>query len=1096
MRKKYMLFICAFFIAVCVFLFMSFYDIAKHEAIKNLNIAQVLHAKQAAQGIEDFFANWTKILTVLSETEHIKNMDKTGQESVESLYGNNTELIRSITRVDAKGRVIYTAPYDGNAIGKDISSQKHIREIMETRRPVISDVFFSVQGYNTIALHVPIFTNGTYKGTIGIAVNFQSLAKRYLEAIKIGKTGYAWVISRDGTELFCPVPGHTGKSVFENCKDYPSILAMAEDMLKKREGITTYSFDKIRGQKVDVVNKHAIFMPIIIGNTFWSVVVASSEDEILSSLVGFRNRLVMVIGVLLLGGILFSYYGLKAWFIVREEGKRRQIEGALKESESKFRVLAENSTSVIFVIQEDKYIYINPAFTAATGYTLEDLASMNFWDLISPDMRELIKTRGIARQNRENISPHYDLKFLTKSGAEKYGSFSAAFIEFQHKPAILGTVLDVTERKRMEDALRDSEEKYRNIFENAVMGIFQSTPEGRVLNANPALASICGYDSPREMIDALTDIGTQLYVHPEDRKWIKELLQKQGFAERFETQFYRKDGGIVWVSMNVHIVKDSAGSITFYEGILGNITVRKQAEEDLRATHQRLSDIIEFLPDATFVIDDKKKVVAWNRACEEMTGVRKEEIIGKGDYAYAVPFYGEPRPILIDYVTIDSDELQQNYMSIRKKGHLLYAEAFIPMLHNGKGTYLSGDASPLFDRTGNVVGAIESIRDVTEFKHLEAQLLHSQKMEAIGTLAGGIAHDFNNILTALMGYATLVQMEMSVSDFLRPYVDEILIASQKAADLTQSLLTFSRQKAVTLAPLDINNTLRITEKLLRRLLTEDIELRTALTQDGAIIMADETQIDQVLFNLATNARDAMPKGGTFTIETAVVTVDNDFIKIHGFGEQGEYVLINISDTGTGIDKATREKIFDPFFTTKEVGKGTGLGLATVYGIVRQHSGYITVESEPNQGTTFSIYFPVTGMKVNEKQDIAVPIITGNETILIAEDDDEVRRFMQKALHEYGYTIIEAIDGEDAIDKFKRNRLIDLIVLDSVMPKKNGREVYEEIRRVAPHVKVLFTSGYTKDIVLNKGIEAGEFNFIAKPLSLNELLWKIRDVLDR
>jgi two-component system cell cycle sensor histidine kinase/response regulator CckA len=1075
---------------------MSFYDKAKHEAIKNLNIAQVLHARQAAQGIEDFFVNWTKTLTILSETEHIKNMDKTGQESVKSLHRHNTELIRSITRTDAKGRVIYTTPYDRNAIGKDISSQKHIREIMETRKPVISDVFFSVQGYSAIALHVPIFTNGTYNGTIGVAVNFQSLAKRYLEAIKIGKTGYAWVISRDGTELFCPVPGHAGKSVFENCKDYPSILAMAEDMLKKREGITTYSFDKIRGQKVDVVNKHAIFMPIIIGNTFWSVVVASSEDEILSSLVGFRNRLVMVIGVLLLGGILFSYYGLKAWFIVREEGKRRQIEGALKESESKFRVLAENSASVIFVIQEDKYIYINPAFTAATGYTLEDLASMNFWDLISPDMRELVKARGIARQNRENIPPAYDLKFLTKSGEEKYGSFSAALIEFQHKPAILGTVLDVTGRKRMEDALRDSEEKYRNIFENAVMGIFQSTPEGRVLNANPALASICGYDSPQEMIDALTDIGTQLYVHPEDRKLIKELLQKQGFAERFETQFYRKDGGIVWVSMNVHTVKDSAGNITFYEGILGNITVRKQAEEDLRATHQRLSDIIEFLPDATFVIDDKKKVVAWNRACEEMTGVRKEEIIGKGDYAYAVPFYGEPRPILIDYVTIDSDELQQNYMSIRRKGHLLYAEAFIPMLHNGKGTYLSGDASPLFDRTGNVVGAIESIRDVTEFKHLEAQLLHSQKMEAIGTLAGGIAHDFNNILTALMGYATLVQMEMSVSDSLRPYVDEILIASQKAADLTQSLLTFSRQKAVTLAPLDINNTLRITEKLLRRLLTEDIELRTALTQDGAIIMADETQIDQVLFNLATNARDAMPKGGTFTIETAIVTVDDDFIKVHGFGEQGEYVLINISDTGTGIDKATREKIFDPFFTTKEVGKGTGLGLATVYGIVRQHSGYITVESEPNQGTTFSIYFPVTGMKVNEKQDTAVPIITGNETILIAEDDDEVRRFMQKALQEYGYTIIEAIDGEDAIDKFKRNRLIDLIVLDSVMPKKNGREVYEEIHTIVPLVKVLFTSGYTKDTVLDKGIEEKTFDFIAKPLTLHKLLRKIRDVLDR
>ena len=328
--------------AICIFLFMFFYDKAKQESIDNLNQTQMLHARQAAQGIEDFFANWTKELSILSEVEYVKSMDRTGINYVENVYRRNTEFIRAITRVDARGRVMYTIPYDHNAIGKDLSSQKHVGEVMKTHKPVISDVFSTVQGFSSIALHVPVLTNGTYQGTMGIAINFQALAKRYLEAIKIGKTGYAWVISRDGTELYCPVPGHVGNSVFENCKDYPSILAMANNMLKKRESTTVYTFDKIGGQSVNAVKKHAVYMPIYIGNTFWSIVVASSEDEVLSSLTGFRNRLLIVIGILLLSGIFFSYYGLKAWFVIQEQKKRRNIEKRSKRAKKSSGSFSKN----------------------------------------------------------------------------------------------------------------------------------------------------------------------------------------------------------------------------------------------------------------------------------------------------------------------------------------------------------------------------------------------------------------------------------------------------------------------------------------------------------------------------------------------------------------------------------------------------------------------------------------------------------------------------------------------------------------------------------------------------------------------------------
>jgi len=285
----------------------------------------------------------------------------------------------------------------------------------------------------------------------------------------------------------------------------------------------------------------------------------------------------------------------------------KQATEALRVSEANFRALAEHGATVTFVVQGDKFIYINPAFTAVTEYTFQDLASMNFWDLISPDMREIVRTRGTARQNREEVPPCYDLKFITKSGEERYGSMNVTLVEFQEKPAVLGTLLDITERKRMEEALRESEEKYHNIFENAVMGIFRTTPEGRILESNIAMARICGYDSPGEMIDAYTDIGAELYVYPEERNRLGGLLENYGFTEHFETQFYRKDGSKIWISMNVRAVREPGGMIIFHEGTVEDITVRKQAEEALRATHQRLSDIIEFLPDATFVIDDEKK---------------------------------------------------------------------------------------------------------------------------------------------------------------------------------------------------------------------------------------------------------------------------------------------------------------------------------------------------------------------------------------------------------------------------------------------------------------------------------------------------------
>jgi len=385
-----------------------------------------------------------------------------------------------------------------------------------------------------------------------------------------------------------------------------------------------------------------------------------------------------------------------------------------------------------------------------------------------------------------------------------------------------------------------------------------------------------------------------------------------------------------------------------------------------------------------------------------------------------------------------------------------------------------------------------------EKQKLEEQLRHSQKMEAIGTLAGGIAHDFNNILTGITGFGQLIQMTMSEDDPLRHHVQQILSSSKRGVNLTQSLLAFSRKQILTPEPVDVNEIIESVKSLLSRLIGEDIELRTVLIEKPLTVMADSGQIEQVLLNLATNARDAMPDGGVLTISTGLSELDRGFLSTSSYGEPTAYALISVMDTGSGMDKVMKEKIFDPFFTTKEVGKGTGLGLSMVYGIIKQHNGYIDVSSEPGKGTTFKIYLPLSKPVIKKQKSKNLPMPEGGtETVLVAEDDEAVRMLIKSILEQYGYNVIEARDGNDTVKKFIENKdKVKFLLLDVIMPKKNGKEVYKEIKRIRPEVKALFISGYTADVMHKKGILEKGINFIAKPVSPDKLLRKVREVLDK
>jgi signal transduction histidine kinase len=387
---------------------------------------------------------------------------------------------------------------------------------------------------------------------------------------------------------------------------------------------------------------------------------------------------------------------------------------------------------------------------------------------------------------------------------------------------------------------------------------------------------------------------------------------------------------------------------------------------------------------------------------------------------------------------------------------------------------------------------------IVEQKRTEEQLRQAQKMEAIGRFSAGIAHDFNNILTIIFGYCTMMQMNMSCDDSTREKAGHILAAAERAANLTRSLLTFSRKEELKLEQINLNDSIRNVETFLRRIIGEDITLIMSLNEEDIEIFADHGHIEQVLMNLATNARDAMPDGGIFSIGTEVVEIDETFIKMHGFGTPGRYAVISVADTGVGMDEATRQHIFEPFFTTKETGHGTGLGLSIIYGIIEQHKGQITVYSEPGQGATFRIYLPI--VLGNSPADAAKAccreILCGHETILVVDDEAAIRQYLELFLTQLGYSVFLARDGQEAIDAFREKKHeVDLVLMDVILPNKNGREAALEIRKIKSDIKIIFTSGYPYDLVHGRNLLENGEQLLMKPLTPTELAVKLRVVLD-
>jgi PAS domain S-box-containing protein len=648
---------------------------------------------------------------------------------------------------------------------------------------------------------------------------------------------------------------------------------------------------------------------------------------------------------------------------------------------------------------------------------------------------------------------------------------------------------DITERKTAEKTLLEAEKQYRDIFDGALEGIYRASLEGKTLAANSALAKTLGYASAQELVSTITDVAQQVWLDPNERSRVLQLLEQHEVVRGYECQWKRKDGTAIWVLLNCRKVRGKDGRALYTDGFVTDIAERKRMQDALRRSEEKFARAFRGSPAAMLLAKiegEGNRIIDANEAFEEISGYRREEAIGR--ITKELGLFEDPRVL---------DEFMRQF---RRSGRMRSFEFRLRRKNGDIGTGLLSAESIELD---GEPWAISATIDITELKRAEAekakiedQLRQAQKLESVGRLAGGVAHDFNNLLTVINGYSQLLLGRVKAGDPLRDGLEEIHKAGARAAGLTQQLLAFSRKQILQPRVLDLNRVVDEMRPMLERLMGEDVEVCVQLQAEAATICADPNQLEQVLMNLAGNSRDAMPDGGKFSIETGFVEWDESHAPLRPGTHAGPYVMLAVSDTGGGMSEETRGHIFEPFFTTKEVGKGTGLGLSTIHGIVEQSGGYIEVASELGRGTTFKIYIPgVVDAQADSGKPEAAAALGGKETVLVVEDQAEVREYAAAALRAYGYQVIEAANAEEAMMLCEREgERIDLILTDVVMPGLSGRELADRLKERGHGIKMLFMSGHTDDTMVHHGVLRKEAEFIQKPFGPDQLALKVREVL--
>lgn len=800
--------------------------------------------------------------------------------------------------------------------------------------------------------------------------------------------------------------------------------------------------------------------------------------------------------------VLARTAGLAAAKLRLEEyiDRNKQAEEELRQSEERYRTLVEESFDGIFIHDGQKIMFANQRAQEMFGYDNEEMKGLDFSLLCTDESRPITKGRSRARLRGEDVPSQYEIKVLRRDGSVFEAEINAKAITLEGRTAIQVWLRDISERKQAETALRKSEERYRNLVENINDVVFTLDDQGRLTYISPVIESHVSY-RPEEVIGR----PFTTLMHPDD---LPDFLQNYesalaGLVQTFEFRALDKKGGMHYVRISCRRLL-KGGRPAGLTGILTDITDRKKAETALKESEARYRDLFDNISDIIYTHDLEGRFLTINQAATEIFGYTENEIIGKS-LAEAIP----PEHRQAFY----SDYLAQ----IKKHGFF-----------NGVGVYLAKDGdmrrlefrSSLVTEQGQKPYVRGSARDITErvlaereMRSLKEQLQQSQKMQAVGTLAGGVAHDFNNILAGILGNLDLALERLGPKHEYAHYLVTASGAAERARDLTRQLLAFGRKSEPRKKNINLTKSIMETVQLLEQTIDRRIHLTAKAAPDLDLAAADEGQMNQVIMNLCVNARDAImtalqegepaqamgSEHAGITIEAQNVTLQKNEIRLSS-ASPGKYVKISVSDTGCGMADEIQDRIFEPFFTTKPVDKGTGLGLSTVYGIIQQHEGWITVDSKPGRCSAFHIYLPAvssSGIEV-ETKDALAEIPKGDETILLVDDEEMIREFASEFLEDLGYQVLLAADGLEALEIYEKRRAeIDLVILDMVMPRLTGLEVLKRILSIDPAAKIIISSGNALSILDDDTqITPDPAAFISKPYHISEMASAIRQVLDK
>jgi len=1055
-----------------------------------------------------------------------------------------------------EGRMLAELPLELARAGKDYSYRDYLKQTMITQKPFISDPYESSQEQHPAALMftAPVFdSKGDMIAIMGGSINLsRSAFVDKLSRIKLAKGGYLYLINQDRVIISHPdktrimkrdtppganrlldraIAGFDGTDETVNSRGLHTLTSLKH--LKAKNWIIAANYPVTEAyapiHRLNIA--FFIILPLISLGTFW--LMRRSLKRFMDPIIQL-TRHVDNLSQLHHEQRVFPASGEDEIAVLGKAfnhlvQKLDQQTDTLSKREEKFRIFFDKSSDAIFIVTLDGIISeANQEACQRYGLNYSEIIGMPVTDLDTPEHAAQVPER-VARVLAEG---HYtfETKHRRKNTSALEVEVNASLIEYEGSQAILAVARDLSERTRA-DALLHRQNEYLTTLHETTLGLISRldvssllqtivTRAGNLVGTEHCFVYLTNSDGSEMNMLFQSGIYNSLMhqaIKPGQgivgRVWnsgeplcVNDYCTWEGRLPDAERDALHAMAGVPLKTNNevigvlglafidqAVVFNDEQMELLTQFGELASLALdnarlyaaaqkdlieRIKAEEELR----KLSHAVEQSPVSIVITDLQGNIEYANQYVTNLTGYTQEELLGQNPRILKSGHTTEAEYRTMWDTILSGHEWRGEFQNIKKNGELYWELALI---------------SPIRNSSFVITHFIAIKEDITERKKMENQLRHSQKMEAVGQLAGGIAHDFNNILTAIIGYTTILQMKVPEDSPLKSTTDQILASAERGSSLTQGLLAFSRNEINNPTRIDLNGVLSRVEKLLIRLIGEDIRLTTLAAEHPLPVMADSIQMEQVLMNLVTNARDAMPEGGDITISAELVKLDSHFIAAHGFGSSGQFALLTVSDTGHGMDAETVRHIFEPFYTTKETGKGTGLGLSIVYGIIKKHNGYILCHSLPGVGTIFHVYLPLSegDEQPTPPQEINAPFHSGSEVVLLAEDDDPTRALTKELLEEFGYTVIEAQDGIQALKKFRENRtVISLVILDALMPCMKGMDVYREIRSLSPEGHVMICSGFTADIMEGQGTRDRNLHFISKPFMPKELLMKIREVL--